>query len=144
MRATGYYGQCLTRSAAREWIEERQDPDALSALCAVVAEGECVGWAAVTMNDERARAAELAYYVLTSFQGRGYATAAAGLLVGYAFDELNAHSVLAKVQADNAASERVLEKLGFQQVGRQRDNFYKDGAYRDVTVWDLLAEEFEG
>lgn len=143
MRATGYYGQCLTPAAARERIADRQDPDALGALCAIVAEGEVAGWAAVRMHDERARAADLAYYVLTEFQGRGYATAAAELLVGYAFDELNAHSVLATVQADNDASERVLEKLGFQQVGRQRDNFYKDGAYRDVTVWDLLAPEFE-
>lgn len=143
MRATGYYGQCLTRAAAREQIEARQDPDELSALCAVCAEGEVVGWATTGLNDERARVAEVAYYVLPGFQGRGYASEAAELLVGYALKELNAHSVMAKVQAGNDASERVLEKLGFQQVGRQRDNFYKDGEYRDVTVWDVIEDEFE-
>lgn len=143
MRATGYYGQCLTPAAARERIQAQQDPDGLGALCAVRAEGEVVGWATTVMNDERARVAEVAYYVLPEFQGRGYASAAANLLVGYALDELNAHSVMAKVQADNDASERVLEKLGFQEVGRQRENFYKDGEYLDVTVWDLLKDEFE-
>jgi RimJ/RimL family protein N-acetyltransferase len=142
MRATGYYGQCLREAAARERLEARQDPDALNAHCAIRAEGEVVGWAAVGVNDERARVAELAYYVLTEFQGRGYASDAAELLVGYAFDELNAHSVTAEVQADNPASERVLEKCGFQQVGRLRDNFYKDGEYRDVPIRDLLESEY--
>lgn len=84
----------------------------------------------------------MAYYVLPDHQGRGYATEAAGLVVAYAFDELNAHSVTAEVQADNPASERVLEKLGFREVGRRRDHIYKDGSYRDVTVWDVLREGF--
>ncbi|MFB6171178.1 MAG: GNAT family N-acetyltransferase [Haloarculaceae archaeon] len=143
MRATGYYGQCLTPGAARERVEARQRRDDPGALCAIRAEGDAVGWAAVELTDDRARVAELAYYVLTAFQGRGYASEAAALLVGYALDELNAHSVVAKVQAGNDASERVLEKLGFQQVGRQRDNIYKGGAYHDVTVWDVLDVEFE-
>lgn len=141
MRATGYYGQCLTPDAVREELESRQDPDALDAHCALRVGREVVGWAAVGMTDRRARVAELAYYVLPEHQGNGYATEAASLLVDYAFDELNAHSVTAAVQAGNDPSERILERLGFEQVGRRRDYIYKEGAYRDVTVWDRLESD---
>jgi RimJ/RimL family protein N-acetyltransferase len=47
------------------------------------------------------------------------------------------------VQADNPASVRVLERLGFREEGRRRDDFYKDGAYVDVLTYGLLADEFD-
>lgn len=47
MPATGYYGQCPARTAARERNEARQDPDDPSAPCAVRAEDGVVGWSVV-------------------------------------------------------------------------------------------------
>lgn len=142
MRATGGYGAPMTRGVAREHLERFEGGETRNAVCALRVDGEVSGWASVYVDDERARVAELAYYVLPDHQGEGLATTAARLLVGFAFEELNAHSVRAQTQADNPASERVLEKLGFRREGRRRDNIYKDGEYRDVTDWGLLEAEF--
>jgi RimJ/RimL family protein N-acetyltransferase len=142
MRATGAYGRCLTPTQARERITELQNTDDPSALCAVRAEGEIIGWAGTWLHDVRARVADVGYYVLPDQQGNGYASEAARLLVRYAFRELNAHRVEATVQADNPASKRVLEKLGFGQEGTKRDGFYKNGEYKDLTLWSVLREEF--
>lgn len=143
MRATGAYGECDTRSQTRERIDEGHSTENPSALCAIRAEETVVGWAVTNLHDARAHAAYVGYYVLPDYWSNGYASEAAQLLVSYAFDELNAHRVEASVQADNPASKRVLEKLGFQQEGTKRDAYYKQGEYKDITLWSLLADEFE-
>jgi RimJ/RimL family protein N-acetyltransferase len=153
MRATGYHGDGpLTAERAREWIAERQDADT-NALCAVRVGrddengsedgGEVVGWAGTHLRDERSRVAGFGYYVLPESQGNGYASEAARPLTAFAFGELNTHSIRTSVQADNPASVRVLERLGFREEGRRRDDFYKDGAYVDVLTYGLLADEFD-
>jgi RimJ/RimL family protein N-acetyltransferase len=142
MRATGSYGKCDTPSHTHERINEGHSTENPSALCAIRAEGTVVGWAVTNLHDLRAHAAYVGYYVLPDYWGNGYASEAAQLLVAYAFDELNAHRVEASVQADNPASKRVLEKLGFQQEGTKRDAYYKQGEYKDITLWSLLDDEF--
>ena len=142
MRATGSYGECDTSSHTRERISEGHSTENPSALCAIRAEETVVGWAVTNLHDLRAHAAYVGYYVLPEYWGNGYASEAARLLVTYSFDELNAHRVEASVQADNPASRRVLEKLGFQKEGVKRDAFYKEGEYKDISLWSLLAEEF--
>ena len=142
MRATGAYGECDTPSQARERISEGQNTENPGALCAIRAEETVVGWAVTNLHDSRAHVAYVGYYVLPDYWGNGYASEAARLLVTYAFDELNAHRVEASVQADNPASRRVLEKLGFQKEGVKRDAFYKEGEYKDIQLWSLLTDEF--
>jgi RimJ/RimL family protein N-acetyltransferase len=142
MRATGAYSECDTPSQTRERINEGHSTENPSALCAIRAEDTVVGWAVTNLHDVRAHVAHIGYYVLPDYWGNGYASEAAQLLVAYAFDELNAHRVEASVQADNPASKRVLEKLGFQQEGTKRDAYYKQGEYKDITLWSLLSDEF--
>jgi RimJ/RimL family protein N-acetyltransferase len=65
---------------------------------------------------------ELAYHFAPAYWGRGYATEAAGACLRYAFEELNAPQVVASIKADNVASGRVLEKIGFIRQGSERIN----------------------
>lgn len=141
MRATGSYGHTLTYGSASERIDEMQTGDEENALCAIRADETVVGWAGVHVTDPRSRTAGVGYYVLPEQQGNGYASTAARLLVAYAFDELNARRVEATVQGDNPASKRVLEKLGFVHEGTKREAFYKEGEYKDLTLWAVLETE---
>jgi RimJ/RimL family protein N-acetyltransferase len=142
MRTTGPYHGPFTPGRARDYIAEMQDRD-MALVCAIDAGGDTAGVVGTYMSDERARATGLYYFVLPEHQGKGYATEAARLLTGFAFDDLNARKVAATVVDGNSASERVLEKLSFQQEGQRRDQMYKDGQYRDVTEWGVLEDEFE-
>ncbi len=58
---------------------------------------------------------ELAYHFKPGHWGRGFATEAAGACVLYASETLRATKIIASVKTGNAASLRVLEKLGFKQ-----------------------------
>jgi len=60
---------------------------------------------------------EIGYGVVPAYQGQGYATEAAGAVVDGALRRPGVARVVACCLRDNAASRRVLEKLGLRQVG---------------------------
>ena len=73
---------------------------------------------------------------------KGYATAAIRMVLRYYFDYLRYQKVTVSVHADNEASLRLHEKLGFQLEGRLRRMVYQEGSYLDELYYGLTAEEF--
>ena len=60
---------------------------------------------------------EMGFWVGAPYRGGGVATEAARAVLDFAFGDLGAEKVTAGFFADNAASGRVLEKLGFERTG---------------------------
>lgn len=58
----------------------------------------------------------LAYYITRPYWGRGLATEAGQAFIQYGFKELGLTRIVAGANAANAASNRVLQKLGFLWV----------------------------
>jgi len=129
-------------AAEREWIEEVANSDSEVHLL-VCADGEPVGIAGLNEVDPVTGAAALGYFLAEEAWGNGYATDAARTLVDHAFDAMRLHRVYAEVLVDNAASRRVLEKVGFRHEGTKRDHWFVDGDYVDVELYGLLADEYE-
>lgn len=63
---------------------------------------------------------DLGFAVLPEFGGQGYATEAAQAVLAHARDDHRCPRLAAIVRADNAASTRVLEKLGLHLIGPLR------------------------
>ena len=85
---------------------------------------------------------ELGYWVAPDHHRQGYATAAAELLTGYAFDQLGVHRIEARVFDFNDASQKVLERVGFTHEGTSREAAFIDGEYRDALWYGVLEEEW--
>jgi RimJ/RimL family protein N-acetyltransferase len=64
---------------------------------------------------------DLAYAFLARFEGQGYATEAARVVLAHARADLGMKRIVAVVTAENDASIRVLEKLGFTAGGSVTD-----------------------
>lgn len=77
-------------------------------------------------------------------RGRGYGTLAVRLLLRFAFGDLNLNRVYLHVFASNAAALRTYEKAGMRREGVLRQAAFIDGAYRDVVVMSILAEDHAG
>ena len=60
---------------------------------------------------------ELGYWLAEPHWGRGYATEAAQATIGHGFSAAGRDSIKASYFTGNTASQRVLEKLGFEPVG---------------------------
>ncbi len=61
--------------------------------------------------------AELGYWIGRPYWGRGYATAAATIAIDLAFRDLATERLIAMCLETNAASWRILEKVGFRFTG---------------------------
>jgi len=64
---------------------------------------------------------ELGYLLAQRFWGRGLGTEATACLK-YGFDNLNFREIIAMTDLENAASQKVLEKIGFAQRGIETFN----------------------
>lgn len=62
---------------------------------------------------------EWGYGLEEAYQGQGYMTEAARMLLDWAFSQPDVYAVEAETLCDNAASQRVLEKLDFKPTGAQ-------------------------
>lgn len=60
---------------------------------------------------------ELGYWLAEPHWGKGYATEAARAVLGHGFSASRRNKITASYFQGNAASQRVLEKLGFETVG---------------------------
>lgn len=105
-------------------------------------DGRFVGWCGLSSYDEDFRSVELTYVLAREVWGRGYATEAVGALVGWAYDTLDLNRVHAVTDTRNAASGRVLEKLGFVLEGTVREDCVVDGVVSDSWVYGLLRREW--
>ena len=87
--------------------------------------------------------AELGYELNPDYWGQGYATEAASAMVRFGFDRLGLQSITSWCIADNTASARVLERLGFSLERRQRRQEYFKGRWWDTLDYALAASEWQ-
>jgi len=88
---------------------------------------------------------ELGYWVRRAVANRGYCTEFTAAVCRVVFEVERAHRIQVCCDPDNLASNRVPEKLGFQNEGRLRERLaFGDGRYVDTVHWGLLSHEFEG
>ena len=107
-----------------------------------VAGGAFIGWCSLTRWNPDYRSAALGYCFNQAAWGHGYATEAAGAVLEWAFDTLDLNRVQAETDTRNAASARVLEKLGFVREGTLREDCVVHGDVSDSWVYGLLRREW--
>lgn len=91
-----------------------------------------------------ARTAHAGYWVAREVAGQGIAPTALAAVADHAFLGLGLHRIAALAQPDNAASLRVLAKVGFRDEGVARQALFVDGAWRDHRQFALTVEDAEG
>lgn len=86
------------------------------------------------------RSANLGYWVDGARSGRGLATRAVAAAIEIAFGELELHRLEAATLVENVASQRVLEKNGFERIGLAPRYLLIAGAWRDHVLYQRLAD----
>lgn len=75
--------------------------------------------------------------------GQGYGTEATGMILDYGFNRLNLNKVVSGFVADNKASIRACEKVGFRREGLISEMLYVDGNYQDKVIMGVTRNEFD-
>ena len=108
------------RRESTDWVKLVSSRWAIERIgfCAMLEKlsGVFVGWCGIWRLKETGEL-EIGYAVAKEFWGRGLASEAAHAFLNYAFDELNQEKIVAVARPENAASRRVMEKLGMSLIG---------------------------
>jgi [ribosomal protein S5]-alanine N-acetyltransferase len=86
--------------------------------------------------------AELAYWLSRKYQGQGIMTEAADRVLRFGFQELRLHKICVSHFSVNAASEKLVKRLGFRYVGEQIEEFEKNGVWYNHKNYEILDREF--
>lgn len=88
--------------------------------------------------------ASIGYWVAERFAGQGYTPRAVALMTDYCFMGLGLHRVEICIRPENAASLRVVNKLGFRFEGRRDRFIHINGDWRDHDCFALCVDDVPG
>jgi len=86
-------------------------------------------------------AGQVGYWLDQAVAGRGVMPTALALAVDHCFGPVGLHRVQVDVRPENAASRRVVAKLGFREEALFRRYLDIDGAWRDHIGYALTVED---
>ena len=134
------------RSRADAFIAtcRKMEEDQSGARFAIEARGNSafVGWCATFGWNPVHRSLGIGYCFDEAVWGKGYATEAVRAMLQWAYGALDLNRVEAELDTRNAASARVLEKLGFQQEGLRREDCIVSGEVSDSWIYGLLRRDW--
>jgi ribosomal-protein-alanine N-acetyltransferase len=139
----------LTRSnfrrRLRQYHRELRDDHGYAYLIFSDADSRLIG--GLNLSNVRrgvAQAASLGYWIGAPYAGRGLMTDAVRATLQFAFGTLRLNRLEAACLPTNAASQRVLEKVGFTREGRARRYLKINGQWQDHDLFALLQDDPRG
>ena len=139
----------MTREACAEAVQGRvgmtqwaAEADKLFLAVERRADAAMMGEVVLILRDLPARQAELGYIFHPDYGGQGYATEASRRLLGFAFDKAGIHRVYARCHPGNAASWRLMERLGMRREAHFREHALVKGVWDEEFVYAILEDEW--
>jgi len=86
---------------------------------------------------------EVGYSLVPKERGKGYGTEALQIMLDYLFLSKNVARIQVQTDVRNAASQNIIEKVGFKKEGILRKNFFMRGELRDCYIYSILREEWK-
>lgn len=143
VRKNFIYQALFTRESHENWIKTMVETGkVVQMMICETATDKPVGSVYVRDIDTTHHKAEYGIFIgEEEARGKGYGTAAAGLMIKYCFEEMKLHRLFLRVYADNIQAIRSYEKAGFTKEAHLRDDVCIDGKYRDIVLMGIINEE---
>ncbi len=148
MRSNGRVNQFIARP------QMQKEEDALSLAERTVAaykNKQAIGWAGIlrennaiigtcgfNMIDTYNLRAEIGGEMATEYWGKHIAIEAVMAIIKFGLEEMNLHSIEAKVSPDNRGAIYLMEQIGFVKEAHYRDRIYFNGKFMDMAVYTLI------
>jgi RimJ/RimL family protein N-acetyltransferase len=103
---------------------------------------ELIGDCTICLRSREHRQGEIGFIFHPDHHGQGYATEAARVLLELCFDDLDLHRVIGRLEARNAASAGVLERIGMRREGHLVENEFVKGEWQSELLYAILQHEW--
>jgi RimJ/RimL family protein N-acetyltransferase len=136
-------------AAVRAGLEARlsgtsfaHEGDRLGLAVTLAETGELIGECVLMYISEAHRLAEIGFGFHPDHQGRGYATEVGRELLRLAFEDFDLHRAVARLDARNDASARVMERLSMRREAHFIENELNKGDWESELVYAILQREW--
>jgi RimJ/RimL family protein N-acetyltransferase len=143
IRTNTFFPDDLTENTVLEWIVEVKGENCSAPYEFAIADDPAdrlVGNLTLAVT-WRSRSAEVCYWVLPGFRGRGIATTAVGVGADWAFDRLGVERLSLLTEPSNLPSQAVAQRCGFAREGVLRAYEPFKGRRPDLVSWSLLSTD---
>lgn len=136
----------ISISSQKKWFERYLEDPSKEIFIAVSKQADkpigMIGLYQIDSNDHKA---EIGSTMVgdPSMWGKGMAAEMIGLVLEYAFVDLNLNRIYAYAVDYNIGSVRVKEKCGFQLEGTLRQDHYANGRFYDVQILGITRGDWE-
>lgn len=127
---------------------ELKETGALIGCCGYGPSSDIVGregtvfWDSTREHEHLYNLPDLGYWLGVAYWNKGYATEAARAMAGHAFDVLGLKELGAAFHKSNPASGRVLEKVGFERIGEERQHSLGAGKVLETFLLHLPRDRW--
>ena len=125
--------------ALMRYLEKQPDP---LAICLKGDPGQVLGTVGCFWNTRANRTMELGYALGEEYWGRGLVVEATGALLDHLFAAYDVERVQARCVVENAASARVMQKLGMAFEGCLRSSVFHRERFWDMNLYAILRREW--
>lgn len=132
-----FYTERLTAESRLAWIDTRTELHPGFVLEIDHSVGGVCGLAEFKPRQAYRQTVESMVYLRDGLQGRGYGSELMRMLIGEA-KRVGHHAMIACICAEQTASIRAHEKVGFKKVGHLQQVGYKFDRWLDVVYMELL------
>jgi ribosomal-protein-alanine N-acetyltransferase len=120
----------------------RQARDGRCLPLALLVDGEFAGQVTVSnILGGSARFGSIGYWIDQRHAGRGHVPVAVALAIDHCLFRVGLHRIEIAIRPENAASLRVVEKLGLREIGYAPKFLHIDGDWRDHRLFAVTVEE---
>lgn len=101
-----------------------------------------IGLAQIWSYSEYRKSWEIGFALLPEYWGHGYGREAAGLLLTFAFEQLQAHKVVGMCNSNNTRSAALMEHVGMTKEAVFKEELFWNNRWTDQFYFSILEKEY--
>ncbi|MDR1543495.1 MAG: GNAT family N-acetyltransferase [Prevotellaceae bacterium] len=138
-----YFPHPYSQKDGKDFITMCNEAPEPAVNLAIIVDGKAVGGIGIVLQTDVERiSAELGYWLGEKYWNRGIITKAVGQMAEYAFNNFQLHKIYAPVFDFNIASQKVLQKAGFEREAILKQVAIKNGKIIDLHYYSLFRNCF--
>jgi RimJ/RimL family protein N-acetyltransferase len=139
-----FSGSAFTREQELAYVRKVRAASGEVVFSIFTTEGDrYLGQCGIHQIHDRSKVGRLACIVAQrGDHGRGYGSAAIRALIDRAFGQLALHKLWLMIFSHNARGRGIYERIGFQQEGLLREEYFHEDGWHDMVRMSMLAREW--
>lgn len=133
----------VTVESEREWIEKNNKDGNFQFAIVKQENDELIGNCGFNELDLTNQKGSIGIFIgEEENRNKGYGSEALELLISYGFEYLNLNNIMLSVYSFNENAIACYKKVGFKEIGRRREAYFKNNERYDDIYLDILRNEF--